>query len=704
MSDRDGQAPYSGPGSTPRGRARLPSSRRRDKPQLSCNLCRKRKLKCDRGHPCVTCARRGLGSSCTYALNVPPINEPSQPAKAPLSVQDRIQQLENLVVDLMKTSGIKTIPDTPVSMSPPDSVIASTPAQQIAHDSSPVSDCGSMRLGGKSVSYVSGDHWAAILEGIGELKDHLEEEELQNIHQADETPEVDISGPQLLYGCPKHLTKEELLASIPPRPVTDRLVSYYFNSFEMSPSAIHSHQFLKEYEKFWESPSTTPVIWLGLLFAIMSLSAQFQMFKIDHGDRFFLAAPPQTDLGAMMELFRQNIVQCLILGRYTRGGPYVVETMILYFAREYIICKDADIGVWLLLSTIVQIAMHMGYHREPKHFKGMSAFAGEMRRRVWITLVDLDLAISSQMGLPRMIEERHSDVEMPRNLHDSDFDVDTVELPPSRPDTELTLILYRLNKDRMMKCLGLVWDLVVDIRPHTYVEAMENDAKLEEAHSLIPDCLRWRSMAQCVGDAPSMIMQKLFLRIIYYRAKIVLHRKFSLAKIPHEYPYSREAILDAAFNLLDYQRILDEETQPFCRLYEERWRVSSIVSHDFLLATSILCLYLQNTPGKVQQAAESALTEKILKCLETSYDIWLRRSSVSKEAQKAAKALSIVIRNRRGSNNTPNAEPAIPEDWMCWLEGSSSSSSLLQSWADIDVQISDSAVNTLGATQWLFGL
>lgn len=703
MSDQDGQAPYSGSGSTPRGRARLPSSRRRDKPQLSCNLCRKRKLKCDRGHPCVTCARRGLGSSCTYALNIPSNDGPSQPAKAPLSVHDRIQQLENLVVDLMKTSGINPIPDTPVSMSPPASVVVSAPGKQIVKDASSISDYGSMKLGGKSVSYVSGAHWAAILEGIGELKDHLEEEEMQNIPQADETPELDIPGPQLLYGCPKHLTKEELLDSVPPRPVTDRLVSYYFNSFEMSPSALHSHQFLKEYEQFWESPSTVPVMWLGLLFAIMSLSAQFQMFKIDHGDRFLLATPPKFDLQTMLELFRQNIVQCLILGRYTRGGPYVVETMILYFAREYIICKDADIGIWLLLSTIVQIAMHMGYHREPKHFKGMSAFAGEMRRRVWITLVDLDLAISSQMGLPRMIEERHADIELPRNLHDSDFDVDTVELPPSRPETELTLILYRLNKDRMMKCLGLVWDLVVDIRPHTYVEVMNIDAKLEEAHSSIPDCLRWRSMAQCVADVPSMIVQKVFLRIIYYRAKIVLHRKFSHTKTPHEYPYSREAILDAAFNLLDYQRILDEETQPFCRLYEERWRVSSLVSHDFLLATSILCLYLQNTPEHAQQAAESALTEKILKYLETSYDIWLRRSSVSKEAQKAAKALSIVIRNRRGSDNTPNVEPTVPEDWMNWLDGSSGSSSLLQSWTDLDVQSSD-AVNTLGATQWLFGL
>ncbi|KAI1453001.1 fungal-specific transcription factor domain-containing protein [Annulohypoxylon moriforme] len=704
MSGQDGQIPYSGSGTTPRGRARLPSSRRRDKPQLSCYLCRKRKLKCDREHPCSTCARRGLGPSCTYPANLPSHDGPTQSNKTPLSVQDRIQQLESLVVDLMKTSGVNPIPESPTSTSPTASILASTPAKQILKDVSPTSDCGSMRLSEENVSYVSSAHWAAILEGIGELKDHLEEEESQNTQHATETPEFEVTGPQLLYGCPRHATKEELLASIPPRQVTDRLISHYFNSFEMSPAVLHSIQFLKEYEQFWESPSTASFIWLALLFAIMSLSAQFQMFKIDPGEQFRSSITSETDLHTMMELFRQNTVQCLILGRYTRGGAYVIEAMILYFTKEYMLCKDADIGVWILLSTIVQIAMHMGYHRDPKHFKGMSAFAGEMRRRVWTTLVELDLAISAQMGLPRLIKEGQADTGEPRNLHDSDFDADTIELPPARPGTELTLMLYRLSKSRMMSSLGMIWDLAADIRPHTYAEVMNIDAKLEETHASIPDCLRWRSMAQCIADPPKMIMQKIFLRIIFYRAKIVLHRKFGHSRTRHQYTYSKEAILDASFNLLEYQRMLDEETQPFCRLYEERWRVSSLVSHDFLLAISMLCLYLQKTPGEIRQAAESALIEKILKYLETSYNIWLRHSSTSKEAQKAAKALSIVIRNRRASNKIPDFESTISEDWMSWLDGSARPFPLPESWNNLDLQTSDTTFNTLNSTQWPFGL
>ncbi|KAI2466310.1 fungal-specific transcription factor domain-containing protein [Annulohypoxylon bovei var. microspora] len=703
MSDEDGHIPYSGSGTTARGRARLPSSRRRDKPQLSCNLCRKRKLKCDREHPCNTCTRRGLGSSCTYASNSLSNDGPNHPTRIPLSVQDRIQQLESLVVDLMKASGMNSVPGSLSSLSLTDPVIAPTLLAKQPKDVSSISDFGSIKLSDSNVSYVSSAHWAAILEGIGELKDHLEEEESQNINHITDPPTIDIAGPRLLYGCSRHATKEELLASVPQRQVADRLVSYYFNCFEMSPAVLHSIQFLKEYDKFWESPSTTSLIWLGLLFAIMSLSAQFQMFKIDPGERFLAGASHELDLQNMMEVFRQKTVQCLILGKYTKGGPYVIETMILYFTKEYILCKDADIGVWILLSTVIQIAMHMGYHRDPKHFNGITAFAGEMRRRIWTTLVELDLAISAQMGLPRLIKDGQADTEEPRNLHDSDFDVDTVELPPGRPDTELTFMLYRLNKSRMMSSLGLIWDLAADIRPHTYAEAMRIDAKLEKTHASIPDCLKWRSMAQCIADSPKMIMQKIFLPIIFYRAKIVLHRKFSRAQTPNQYTYSREAVLDASFNLLDYQRMLDEETQPFCRLYEERWRVSSLVTHDFLLATSILCLYLEKTPDEVRQAAELALVEKILKYLETSYNIWLRHSSTSREAQKATKALSIVIRNRRASNKAPDFEPVVSEDWMAWLDGPARSFPLSDYWNNLDQQTSDATLNTLSPTQWSFG-
>ena len=99
-----------------------------------------------------------------------------------------------------------------------------------------------MYLEGSSARYVSSAHWAAVLDGIAELKDHFDNEEAAHPDRTpSDLPSVESTGPQLLYGGVKAATKEEILASIPARPVVDRLVSRYFNSFEMSPGQFIYH-------------------------------------------------------------------------------------------------------------------------------------------------------------------------------------------------------------------------------------------------------------------------------------------------------------------------------------------------------------------------------------------------------------------------------------------------------------------------------
>ncbi|KAF4496754.1 transcriptional regulatory [Fusarium agapanthi] len=633
-----------GPGKTAQGRARLPSSRPREKPQLSCNLCRRRK-------PCSSCVQRELGLSCTYASDrVTSSDAAHQPR---VTTQERIRHLESLVFDLMQQSSVSQgqhgggTPYSPVgsTRSPVDTAVATMGA-----------DSGSMRSTGGGANYVVSSHWAAVLDGIAELKDHfdIEEEAAYSDAQGAESPAAEVTGPQLLYGCPKPASKDEILASIlsRSRPVVDRLVSRYFNSFEMSPAVLHNVEFLKEYEEFWDDPSAVSPLWLGLLFTIMCLATQFEKFRLDPGVQSPAALSMERDLQKMADTYRLRIGQCLVLGNYTKGGPYVLETLMLYIAAELFSSTDAEIDIWILTGNTVQIALHMGYHRDPKHFKGMSSFAAEMRRRVWATLVEMDLGLSAQMGLPRMIKQWQTDTQEPSNLQDSDFDKTTVEMPPSRPDTELTPILYRLVKARLMTTVGYIWDFAADVRPYTYTEVERMDSKLDEARKSIPDCLKWHSFARCITDSPQNIMQKVVLETLVYRAKIVLHRKFMFGP-PANSANSKRIVLESALKLLDYQHMLQEETQPFCQLYQERWRVSSLVNHDFLLATSILCYYLQNTKREGMQVSESApMDETILVSLRRSYDIWLQSSDSSKEARKVVKALNVVL----GVSNTSGTD------------------------------------------------
>ncbi|KAM0185785.1 hypothetical protein ACHAPI_012024, partial [Fusarium lateritium] len=513
-------------------------------------------------------------------------------------------------------------------------------------------DYGAMQSTGGGANYVGSAHWAAVLDSIAELKDHFDNEEPSYPEeQVDDDLATDMAGPHLLLGCPKPTTKEEILASLPNRQVVDRLVSRYFNSFEISAAVLHTAEFLNEYEVFWEDPAAASLTWLGLLFTIMCLAIQFEKALLGPCTTGPATTFTEQDLQKKADMFRLRVSQCLILGDYIKGGPYVLETLMLYIASEVFRRNDAEIDVWILMGTTVQIAMQMGYHRDPKHFEGMSPFTAEMRRRVWATIFEMDLGISAQMGLPRLIKQWQTDTQAPSNLQDSDFNKSTVEMPPSRPQTDFTPMLYRLVKAKLTNVVGNIWDFLADVRPYPYTEVQKMDSKLDEARNSIPEGLRWHSIARCITDSPRHIIGKVVLETLFHRAKIVLHRKYVFGP-PAESANSKRIVLQSALKLLDYQHMLQEETQPFCQLYHERWRVSSLVNHDFLLATSILCYYLRHIRAEPRLCDESLVTnEAILGYLRRSYDIWLLSSNHSKEARKVVKALKVVL--DIGNDHTP---------------------------------------------------
>lgn len=90
-----------------------------------------------------------------------------------------------------------------------------------------------MKFSNLGSSYVGSSHWAAVLGGIAELKDLFEEEEPHVTRNAHNPLFNDATGPQLLCGSPQYASKEEILAAVPERSVADRLLSSFFNTFEM---------------------------------------------------------------------------------------------------------------------------------------------------------------------------------------------------------------------------------------------------------------------------------------------------------------------------------------------------------------------------------------------------------------------------------------------------------------------------------------
>jgi hypothetical protein len=348
----------------------------------------------------------------------------------------------------------------------------------------------------------------------------------------------------------------------------------------------------------------------------------------------------------------------------------VLETLINYLTGEMMLSNGAEMGLWLVQGILVQLALSQGYHRDPQNFSKITPFTGEMRRRVWAVIVQLDLRLSSQMALPRLLKLQQYDTAEPRNLLDTDFDEATVELPPSRPETEVTSVLYSLAKSRIDKMSGLVSDFVNDTQDHPYTEVMELDQKLQEAESSLPPIFRWAPLRQSFIALPQIVMHRVLLQLAIQRQSIWLHRKYLSPAYTSqaEYKYSRSACVQAAITILEFQQIVDEETQRDGLMYSVRWMfMSSRLQAVFLLGVSILCYYVKLVKTQADVSLDRETGIKIRSLLCGTHPLWARLGTASREVRRAIEYLSLLLGLREGREDAADTTvasflPAMPQE------------------------------------------
>ncbi|KAI1122388.1 hypothetical protein F5Y10DRAFT_254136 [Nemania abortiva] len=599
-------------------RPRPPPNRRRDKPQLSCNICRRRKLRCDRHHPCSTCERRGLSSSCTYVTS-------SAASTPPTGVQDRLRHLENLVVSYMnqnEATGLASPPQALPNIHELDASLA-------------LSDVGSLKSSSTETKYHDQTHWDSILDAITELKEGFGgSDDSRPAQTALEAPSTNSLDSPLLYGC-KHCSREEILAAVPPREFSDYLVSQCFEMLEFSSCAISKLEFLKQYASFWEDPQEIPIMWIGLLFSLLSVGIHFREYDADQ-----FRPGPQLDYASLSATYREKTVQCLVLGEYTRCGPHVIETLLHHFTAEFMRRRDVSNESWIILSTAVHLAMRMGYHRDPDHFKSISPYEGELRRRLWAMLYHLDIATSGQLGVPRLINDSFVDTAEPRNLLDSDFSPNSTELPPSRPDSDPTPMLVVLSRLRTGRMYIAVASVVTNTQPPTYAQVLQVDRQIEDMFQKIPEYCRIKPQLNLVTDPPQILLQRIFIQMNYHKTQVILHwRYLTLANQDDRYSYSTKTTVAAALKILNLHQTIYEGLKVGGPLYSVRWRVTCFFCHDYLLAISILGFYLQRNGDKI---SNSELNE-IKQTLRQTKVIHGPRTPMSADIKRVAASIDSVL-------------------------------------------------------------
>jgi hypothetical protein len=329
----------------------------------------------------------------------------------------------------------------------------------------------------------------------------------------------------------------------------------------------------------------------------------------------------------------------------------------------------------------------MGYHRDPAPHPSITPFQGEIRRRVWTFVRQCDLLISFQFGLPSMIRTDHIDAESPRNLYDDELHEDMKALPPSRPNFEATPMSYMIAKSKMTFLFGRIVERVGSIPdPPSYDETMKFDQELRENRSTHPPLLQMRPFQESARDPANLIMQRLGLEMVYLRSLFVLHRRFiARGRENPRFAYSRRTCIDASMELLAHQATLHAESQPGGRLRSVKWYISSLTTHDFLLAGMLVCLDLYHQAendrrGRNSRSPTSPASgelyredrrEEMLKAVEHCIGIWEAVREDSMEAYKASVALKVMYDKLQAHQAQQGAVHGLPQADQGYPQGHS---------------------------------
>lgn len=607
--------------SQPASQAALREVKRRNRRPVVCMPCRERRSKCSREKPCSLCLKRGEAHLCVYAE---PIDRSgaqvatrnARTAASRAKQLDQLSQLETLFKKYLQGDQATSLPDAKAlgygygGQQPTPSATDQDGLPADALDPSML------------------PHWSSIFRQLRSTLEGYEE----SMSDAGEGVIASEEKPILLGAAPPTSLVAILRQHLPQdkSEVSNRLNTYFSSTYMVIP-VIHNGKFLDEYEEFWAAtPETVDPIWVALLFAILSLSAHITAVQGNNAD----VAQHENWIGACS--------QCLSLGGYTRPRPYLIPALLMLAQSQYMRYLDPSREVSLIVSIVSRLAFQSGLHRAPG--VTIPPFEAEMRRRLWVMVRHFDFQVASQFGVPASAQYNAADIEEPRNLLDSDLNESMAELPPPRPETELSPTNCFILKNKYMNIFAEIYTnaLNVETAAADDVEVHRLESALQAQHTQTPSIFKPKPIALSLSDPDSLRMFRLTLDFLYHKALIILHRRF----MSKGNSSSRSTCLSSAISIINSFGDLIGELRPGKLMEGKAWMLSATVVNDFLLACMTLCMALVTAPSSPTSSRKQSFDrhrEEHLNTLETARIICNDLSPKSRGAIRVGTAINGVL-------------------------------------------------------------
>lgn len=343
---------------------------------------------------------------------------------------------------------------------------------------------------------------------------------------------------------------------LPPRDLANQLIDRFLKTTEAVHRVVHIPTLRRECDTAWSSntePDMSLIVTLKLIMAIGAASYDRDFSLKEQALRWIHEA--------MAWLSRPEFKSRL-------GVKYIQTSMLLIKARAIV-----GVGwsmVWVSMGELLRSAVFAGLHRDPSRLPRQNFFASELRRRLWNTLIEMDLQSSLDTGALPILSMYHFDTQPPGNYDDDQLEE---ENPTPKPeDTFTDMSISRALRRTYPVRLAIAKFLNEIGSAGTYKDTLQLDAQLRAAYKPIGKSLqKWK---------PSEF-QATFVDCIMRRSLLALHIPFLAPSLTETaYAYTRRVAVD---NSLILWRALFTPSDEYLARMPQRVSTTRTTMTDFSL-------------------------------------------------------------------------------------------------------------------------
>lgn len=330
--------------------------------------------------------------------------------------------------------------------------------------------------------------------------------------------------------------------SLPPRPLMDPIMDFYWDKIHHLYPFIHQPTFMQAYQQLWTDPVkvslTNPEAGLG---GSVGYGPHSLVFHCALNTILALAIEAMTSpiqrRHELAEVFADKVTSLFHLDLFDDGSLAVIQTCLLH--TQYLQTTAYPNRCWNLIGISCRLAQGLGLNVDsPRVWRHSSPLGMEMRRRVWYGCVLLDIVVGLTLGRPLMLY-KHRQPLIPRAIDDENFSVNQVV--PNEPGISLSRVEFYIQAIKLYEIMA---EVLSHIHTNTATERAELpghanqifhsfpiilgiDSKISKWEEELPDYLHWRRREDMPGNTRSMSpfdRQSAILQTRYLHLRMLLYR------------------------------------------------------------------------------------------------------------------------------------------------------------------------------------